>query len=99
MELQIAPPPIAQQRLHCNWMFEGLTPAIMSKIFAVLTFLILGGACLGISMIDCSSYKVLLASYRPRADWTDSNWNHIADINSEAIDFSRSSAIFQVKKL
>ena len=93
MESQAAPLPVSQQIAHCNWKFEGLTPAIMSKIFAVLTFLIVGGACIGSSMIDRSSYGVLLTSYRPEAESTDSDWNHIADINSESIDFSRAAVI------
>ncbi|MGB3642583.1 MAG: hypothetical protein WBA39_34125 [Rivularia sp. (in: cyanobacteria)] len=60
IELQDTPPPLSQQRAHCNCQFcEGLTPAIM---FAVLTLLIVGSACMGSSMIDCSSYKVLLTS-------------------------------------
>jgi hypothetical protein len=95
MELQTAPPPLSQQRSHCNFQFsEGLTPALISKNFAVLTFLIVGGACLGSNMIDCSSYEVLLTSYGPGADRTNRDWSHIADIDRESIDFSRSSVIF-----
>lgn len=52
MALQIAPPPTSQQRSHRNFQFEGLIPDLTSKIFAVLTFLIVGGACIGNSIID-----------------------------------------------
>jgi hypothetical protein len=78
---------------------EGLTPGIMSKTFAVLNFLIVGGACMGSRMIDCSSYKVLLASDRPGSHSTNRDWNHLADIDRKSVDFSRSTAIFQVKEL
>lgn len=75
-------------------MMELQASAIMSKIFAVLTFLIVGGACMGSGIIDSSYYRVLLTSYRPGADCTDRDWNHIADIEGESIDFSRSSVIY-----
>lgn len=94
MELQASPLPVSQQIAHCNWKFEGLTPAVTSKIFAVLTFLIVGGACMGSNTIDYSSYGVLLTSYGPGTDCTDRDRNHIADIHSESIDFSRSATIF-----
>ncbi|NJL61493.1 MAG: hypothetical protein HC903_06265 [Methylacidiphilales bacterium] len=60
-------PGVAQQMSHCNLRFrcislfcctplcEGLTPAVMSKTFTVLKFLIVGGACMGSRMIDFSS--------------------------------------------
>ena len=94
MELQASLLPVSQQIAHCNWKFEGLTLAILSKIFAVLTFLIVGGACMGSSMIDRSSYGVLLTSYRPGTDCTDRDRNYTADIHRESIDFSRSTTIF-----
>jgi hypothetical protein len=72
---------------------EGLTPAIMSKTLAVLDFLIAGGACMGSRMIDCSSYEILLASNRPGTHVPNRNWNHLADIDRESVDFSRTAAI------
>jgi hypothetical protein len=72
---------------------EGLTPAIMSKTFAVLTFLIIGGACMGSRMIDFSSYEFLLASDRPGTHCTNRDWNHLADIDRESIDSSRTAVI------
>jgi hypothetical protein len=65
MALQTAPTPALQQRSHRNFQFEGLIPDLTSKIFAGLTFLIFGGACIGNSIIDSPPNGVLLAGYSP----------------------------------